>query len=219
MPCTIARLPQSTSAKPLEKIVGNTSYHELIQSYLEQLYAPYAIDIKKSQFFYKNEQYGELYYYSFVKLLTYLQISPEDHVLDIGSGLGKIVFQLFLTTQAASVTGVEINLQRYAICKKIYATMQQQLPDMFANDRKLNILHGDFLNHGFSEISVIYVCSTVFSFDLLDAIGKKINMMPRVKKIASFRKLPHLSNFQLIERIFLHADWEKTPCYLYERSS
>ena len=84
-----------------------------------------------------NEIYGELYYYSVVKLLRYLKITERDHFLDIGSGLGRLVFQIFLTTNAASVTGVEINEQRYDISCKIKDNMKQHkliLDEYISND-------------------------------------------------------------------------------------
>ncbi len=191
--------------------------HEMMQSYLAHLYSPYASDIKKSLFFYKNEHYGEMYYYSFMILLGHLNLTDKDHFLDIGSGLGKIVFQTFLTTHAASVSGIEINALRHQVAVKVNDSLRQQLPDMFTPARTMQIIQGDFLQYDLTHITVIYVCSTVFSFDLLSEIGKKISVMPHVRTIASLRKLPNLSGFQLSKKIFLHADWEKVPCYIYVR--
>ncbi len=192
--------------------------HEMMQSYLEHLYTPHACDIKKSLFFYQNEQYGELYYYGFLKLLKYLNLGDKDHFLDVGCGLGKIVFQSFLTTMVASASGIEINALRYQIAIKVEENIRQQLPDMFRQARSLHMIHGDFLQHDFPNITVVYLCSTVFSFDLLYVVGQKINAMPHVRRIATLRKLPNLSDFKLSKRIFLQADWERVPCYIYERS-
>src|SRR5579862_1245983 len=123
--------------------------HELIQTYLEKIYSPFTDKIKQSMFAESNEIYGELYYYSFVKLLKYLKITTKDHFLDIGSGLGKPLLQVFLTTQAASVTGIETNAQRYHIASKVTALVKQQLPDLFCTNRELNLIHGDFLKSNF----------------------------------------------------------------------
>ncbi len=191
--------------------------HEVIQSYMEHLYTPYTENIKQSLCFYGNEHYGELYYYSAVKLLRYLNILDTDHFLDLDSGLGRLIFQLFLTTNVQTITGIEINGGRYYVSKKISETMQQDLPLM--RHRELNIIQGDFLKRHFSDVSVIYVFSSVFSFALLEAIGKKINDMAHVRKIATFIKLPNMVNFQLIKILDLHCSWDKVPCYIYERKS
>ena len=189
----------------------------LIQSYLDDIYLPFAEDIKQSLYFYDNEHYGEIYYYSVVKLVKYLNISNTDHVLDLGSGLGRVAFQLFLTTNAASITGIEINAQRYDVSKKVNDVLETTTPDVVVKARALNLIHGDFLKYHFDDISVIYVCSYVFSFELLEAMGKKINGMSSVKKIASIGKLPHLVDFKLIKTVFLHCTWDRVACYIYER--
>ncbi len=189
--------------------------HEMIQTYFDTLYNPLNSEIKQSMFGKPNEIYGELYYYSIVKLLKYLEITEKDHFLDVGSGLGKLVFQIFLTTKAASVTGIEINHQRYSISCKIRDQLKQQLPGIFNGSRSLDFLYDDFLNYNFSNINIIYVCSLVFSIDLLNAIGNKINNMNSVKKIVSFRKLSNLNKFKLSKKLFLHGTWDKAACYIY----
>lgn len=196
--------------------------HELIQTYFDAIYDSLDSDVKQSIFAKENEIYGELYYYSVVKLLNYLNITEKDHFLDIGSGLGKLVFQLFLTTQASAVTGIEINYARYEISLKIKKMLEQQFPETFTQERSLNLIHGDFLQcdvtrSDFNDITIAYICGTVFSFPLLTAIGEKINTMNSVEKVVSLRKLPNMNHFMLTKRIFLHGSWDKTACYIYNR--
>lgn len=192
--------------------------HEKIQTYFDMLYGSWHNEIKQSMFGYGNEVYGELYYYSVVKLLKHLNITTKDHFLDLGSGLGKLAFQVFLTTNAASVTGVEINHYRANIACKVKEQMLQTLPELFNNHKKIELLEGDFLQLPFDNISIIYVCNTIFSSELLKAISKKINGINSVQKIVSLRKLPFMNNFKLTKKLFLHATWDKSICYLYCRS-
>jgi SAM-dependent methyltransferase len=192
--------------------------HEIIQSYLSSLYKNIGNDIKESMLSSENEIYGELHYYSVVNLLRYIDISEEDHFLDLGFGLGKLLFQIILTTKAHHITGIEINKNRFNIVSKLFATMQNQLPDSFLN-KNITLLEGDFLQFNFHSITIVYVCSTVFSFILLDTISQKINGMPSVKCVVSFRKLPRLSNFKLTRKLFLHGSWDHAVCYLYSRKN
>ncbi len=148
--------------------------HEMIQKYFDECYKPCIHEIKQTLCLKLNETYGELYYYSLVKLLKYLNITSQDHFLDIGSGIGKLVFQIFLTTEAASVTGIEINTLRHSIAIQIKEKLQQQLPEIFVK-KFLNLQPGDFLNFELDHITIAYVCSIVLSFELLNSIGKKIN--------------------------------------------
>lgn len=190
--------------------------HKTLQPYFDKIYRTYDTHIKVSQ---GDEIYGELLYYSAVKLLKHLKLTPQDHFLDIGSGLGKLVFQIFLTTQVASVTGIEINHARHGIAENVKQKLQNQFPTAFNQNRQLNLIHGDFLKHDFETVTQIYVCSTVFSGDLLRAIAEKVNAMSRVQTIVSLRKLPHLTHFKLSKKLFLHASWDYTTCYLYTRKN
>lgn len=194
-----------------------TVLHEIIQSYFDKLYNPLINDVRQSMFSTSNEIYGELYYYSVVKLLKYLIITEQDHFLDIGSGLGKLVFQIFLTTHAGSVTGIEINQKRHRIASQVSETIKQQLPKFFSHKRGLTLLEGDFLNQDFPNITIVYICATVFSFELLQAIGEKINDMFRLQTIISLRKIPNLEKFTLSRKIFLQGTWDNSVCYIYTR--
>ena len=193
--------------------------HEMVQSYFDRVYGPYERDFKKSLSFGANETYGEIYYYSALKLLNFLKISDKDFFLDVGFGIGKLIFQTFLLTDAATVTGIEINEARYQIACNIKNKIEQELPHLFQGKRSINLINGDFLEYNLDEITIVYLCCTVFSFELLRDVGIKLNSMSSVQKIASFRKLPHLDNFRLIQRIFVHCSWDKVPCYIYIRTA
>jgi hypothetical protein len=193
--------------------------HELIQSYFDKIYKPFQNEIQQSLFSKSNEIYGELYYYSVVKLLEVLEIQEHDHFLDIGSGLGKLVFQLYLTTPAATVTGIEINSQRHHIAYQVSNILKHQLPGLFTKNRALNLIQDDFLTHALNKISIAYVCATVFSFKLICDISQKLNNTHSLQKIVSLRKLPYLNNFTLTKRIFIQGTWDNTACYIYTRKN
>lgn len=190
----------------------------MIQSYLNQLYCSFHDEIEQSIPARGNEIYGELYYNSIVKLQKYLGLSKHDHFLDVGSGLGKVVFQIFLESDIASVNGIEINYNRYAVSHQIKELMVQQLPLIFRQNGSIDLIHGDFLQRKFDDITVLYLCANAFSFEFINAIVDKINEMPNVKKVVSSRKLPHLKHFLLNDKIFLHATWASTSCYIYCRN-
>ena len=191
--------------------------HNLIQHYFESLYSVFSSEINQTLCYQNNEIYGELYYYSIVKLLKYIPIRATDHFLDIGSGLGKLVFQIFLTTPAVNVTGIEINSARMLIAQKIKYNMQNHLPELFKSYKAIHLIESDFLTYQFESVTIVYVCSTVFSSYLLTAISEKINRMASVHTVISMRKLSFLSNFFLRKKIFLHGTWDMTACYIYEK--
>ena len=195
-----------------------TYLDEIVQAYLDRLYKPFYKAIQSSRAAGNNETYGEIFYYSAYRLLRVLQIDANDHFLDIGSGVGKLVLQTFLRTSAKLVTGIEINESRHTIATKILGAIKEELPNLFENQRNLQLIHGDFLKIDLrDDITLVYLCSTVFSFDLLAAMGQKINAMPHVRKVVSFRVVPHLDNFALARKLFLHCSWDRVPCYVYVR--
>lgn len=198
------------------QLLMNIELHEMIQSYFDHCYDSLEHKIQQSTSSKSNEIYGELYYNSVIQLLKYLNLTEKDHFLDIGSGLGKIVFQIFLTTVVGSVTGVEINTERHSIACEVKKMMEKNLPEAFEN-KKICLINDDFLKSDFHNITIVYICSTVFSFELLSNMGSKINSMPNVETVVSFRKLPGLDNFKLTKKIFFQASWDYTPCYLYMR--
>lgn len=203
----------------------NVINHELIQQYISYLYSKVNNITSNLTLNSKNEIYGEIYYYSLLKLLKYLDINQKDHFLDLGSGLGKIVFQVFLTTEACSVTGIEINYDRFVVSKQVKELISKQLSNLFEQKstglhRSINLIYGDFLKHSiydFYNITVLYLCCTVFSIDLLNEIQTKIQTMPKLQKIISFKLLPNLTSFNLTKKFFLHGDWDYTTCYLYTK--
>lgn len=130
--------------------------HELIQSYFDEIYTSLNKDVQKMRPEDPNQIYGELYYYSALKLLKHLNLSPNDHFLDLGSGLGKLVLQLYLTSNIASVAGIEINQERNHIALKAMDKVKQKIssacdsaltsafPSAFNSNRTINFIQGDF---------------------------------------------------------------------------
>lgn len=193
--------------------------HEVIQQSFKECYSVFNSEVKASQCFSANELYGELYYYSVLKLLKNLNMSSKDHFLDIGSGLGKLVFQIFLNTNAYAVSGVEINKERHAIAHQAKELLRSKFTHSENQNRQLNMLLGDFLDLDFPSVTIIYVCSTVFSYELLEAMGKKINAMPGVHTVVTLRKFPDLLDFKLKKKFFLQGTWDSSVCYIYNRES
>lgn len=189
--------------------------HITLQTHFKEYYDVLAKPIKAASFALGNEVYGELYYYSVIKLLKQLHITEQDHFLDIGSGLGKLVLQVFLTTPAHSVTGIEINPQRHEIATNVQEQIIKRYPEH--TQRHLNMILGDFLYFHAPNVTIAYTCSTVFSYALLEAIGEKLNTIETLHTVVSLRKLPDLLNFRLSKKLFLQGTWDNTVCYIYRR--
>ncbi len=196
--------------------------HEAIQGVFHECYGPLEPKLQAAWCLTPDEIYGELYYYSALKLIQELNITEQDHFLDIGSGLGKLIYQVFYTTPAGAVTGVEINQKRHEIAYNLKEHLTQKLNAVLEHPiqhtkRRLEFVLGDILETDFQDVTIAYVCATVFSYGLLERVGQKINNMPSVHTVVSLRKLPDLLKFRLKKKMFLQGSWDTTVCYIYER--
>ena len=188
--------------------------HNKNQKIIDELYNPYKETIKKTLCYRDNELYGEVYYYSVLKLLKQIDYHQDDTFVDIGSGIGKLCFYMYILTDIKNIYGVEINQLRSEIaCKAKQSFLKFQQP----NNRILDFRCDNFLELTIKEVNIAYVCSTIFSFELLENLGKKLNSINSLRQIISFRRLPYLENFKLKKKLFLHCSWDLVGCYIYER--
>lgn len=87
-----------------------------------------------------TETYGELLPESVSKLINAVSITEDDVFLDLGSGLGKVVSQLFLQTKVKESRGIEINPQLHAQAQ----ILNEQIVKEDHNTRKITLSQGDF---------------------------------------------------------------------------
>lgn len=162
-----------------------------------------------------NSTYGEMHYFSVKKLIHYLNITPEDVFVDLGSGLGKLALQVFIQSQAGKVIGIEalsfLNQQTYPVLPHA----REKFPECWENNRVFKLIEDNFLTAHWEDPTIIYTCSTCFRMDLLDAIGLKINDTPSVKQVLSLRPLPTLNRFQLKRVFTVECSWDSALCYHY----
>ncbi len=189
--------------------------HNKNQKLLDSLYEPLQNEIHQTLACNNNELYGEIYYYSIIQLLKHINISNEDRFIDIGSGVGKLCICLYLLTNIKTIYGIEINENRHKIAAK---ALNGLLKSTNNSDRTIHFESADFLDYKAEKFSIAYLCSTIFSYELLEQMGKKLNSISSLNQIISFRKLPHLDNFHLKKKIFLHCSWDLVSCYIYKRN-
>uniref|UniRef100_A0A0N5A338 Histone-lysine N-methyltransferase, H3 lysine-79 specific n=1 Tax=Parastrongyloides trichosuri TaxID=131310 RepID=A0A0N5A338_PARTI len=77
----------------------------------------FAIFRSKAKF--KNLNYGELTYYGFEVLKSHLSINNSDTFVDLGCGVGQIVFQAAVTTPVKKAIGVECDENRISVAKSM----------------------------------------------------------------------------------------------------
>ncbi len=150
-----------------------------------------------------NLVYGEITNKGIFKISEYLN-NFTGNFYDIGSGNGKVIFQMSLISNFIKFTGIEILEIRHLYAKKI----QNELG--FDN---VNLICGDVLDFDISDANVIFMNDVMFSKELQESINNKI---PKDCYYFSFQDN---QNDELIDSILIDISWSeiKFPIKFYRK--
>lgn len=190
--------------------------YELCQEYIARLYhnvQGHGPKIEKNRSIPKT--YGEILYPAMDKLLSAVEFSSQDIFIDLGSGLGKIVIQVFLRTEVKAAIGIEIMPRLHHQALTAAARVREDLPTFYEQARKLEFILGDFLNTSLDEASIILLGSPCFSPRMLARIANMINEKKQIRLVLSLRPLIHLQRLKFIKAMRIEGSWDTTLCYIY----
>lgn len=201
---------------------------ELVQAYLDYLYK------NKSGVIHYNAEakelhlqkhiyatYGEILFPSLQKLLAEIGPTANDVFLDMGSGLGKVVVAVSLITSIQTLYGIEAQepLVHYSnqMLKQVLAEVWA--PQQLSSTPHIEFLTGNFLDAKFKAIidtvTVIYICSTCFSHELMEKIGDLLNRAPNLRAVMSFKPIPTLNRLKFCKAMTVEASWDTAVCHIY----
>lgn len=164
-----------------------------------------------------GETYGEVLYPSIDKLLAELTLTQRDIFVDFGSGLGKMVTQVFLKSPVKEAYGVEILPKLHQQAISVAQTLENDLPIFYNDGRKLTFLLGSFLEIPLPTATVVMIVATCFPQSLLNALGKIIEGMPSIHTVLSLRPMSTLRRLNFKKTIRIECSWDTTLCYMYTR--
>jgi hypothetical protein len=167
----------------------------------------------------KKEQvyltYGEILYDSVEEIIKLSEFTKDDVFFDLGSGLGKVGLHVFMKSPVKQAIGIEYSEKRYDIAMEILKEAKEELPELFDGDRELKNINGNFLKVDISSATVIFICATCYSEELMVSIGEQINKpCKNVKHIFSLKQIPNLT-IPLKENVEIECTWDKTKCFWY----
>lgn len=133
--------------------------------------------------------YGEILYESVIFLIEELKLTKDDVFYDLGSGLGKFVFLVYLMTPVMKSAGVEFSPNRsaraiknediirklYPQCLKCENSLRKTLgkPQLKKVKKQLELQTADMLKVDISDATVIYTCSTCFDAAFMKKLTDK----------------------------------------------
>lgn len=149
--------------------------------------------------------YGEIEIPSFALLCHQVAPTPEDVFYDLGCGSGKAVLMVALSFNIAKACGVELlsELYSYALEQKDKAYQCIETTSYYSKRLELNRLnrveffHANFLEHDFSQATILFVNATCIQEENWEKLLKKIRCLKIGSRIILTSKTINDPAFQL----------------------
>jgi len=150
--------------------------------------------------------YGELTPRGVQRLLNVLQFKESDVFCDLGSGVGKVVLQVAMAVSLKKCIGVELVESRCRSAKTVLRTAQGQ---GLIKAKRVSFRCESFLDSNISDATVVYMCSTCYSTNLMRRIVRKIKgIKKRPVTVVTLRQFDrNHRGFQFIRNVKLDASW------------
>ena len=159
--------------------------------------------------------YGEITYASVRLLLDELRLTDKDVFYDLGSGVGKLVVQAFLSTPVKKSIGVELSSQRYNDSQKVYDKLLKE--KLIQSGRTLRFYNKNIAEVDLSDATVIFMCATCFPKELMQKMTDKFAGLQRSLRIVTLKRLSKNKTFDLVKTISLPMTWSSSSdLYFYE---
>lgn len=163
--------------------------------------------------------YGEILFDSLKTVLDELKLTNRDVFYDLGSGVGKVATQAYLTTPIKKSVGVELAKTRHTKAESIRDQLRNK--NKLDKNRKLEFQNKNINEVDLNDATVVFMCSTCFSDTLMKSIVEKLLKNPNKNlKIITLKQLPTNSHFKLEKTWTLPMTWSNgTQVHLYTTQS
>ena len=149
--------------------------------------------------------------------------SAEGHFVDLGSGVGTMMFAAALYHNFSSVTGIEIlndlfNVTNEVVC--VWNELKEKLPPK-KRDCEIKTLHGDCCYTDWSHADVVWCNATCFDTKIIDMIAKRsVDLKPGAFFIMCTRTLPadFMHFFNVVDSGSIVYNWGEANVTYYKRN-
>jgi SAM-dependent methyltransferase len=168
-----------------------------------------------------NSTYGEITPGALTAILQRLAITKKDVLYDLGSGTGKVVMQSYLEFPFKKVVGIELSAQRYKHAQHALEGLKAR--GLVDKKRSISFIEGDIVGTPYADATVVYLCSTCFSDDLMTKLAEKFSHLKKGARIVTLKQIPHPSKYklELIDESRQAMSWstpEGSPVYIYKKT-
>ncbi len=163
--------------------------------------------------------YGELTPTGVLRLLEHLSLGPKDVFYDLGSGSGKVVIGAAIATRARKCVGIELSKERFTHAQKVLKRVRQQ---KLLTARACGFRRQNLLETYLADATVVYTCSTAFSFRFMDSIGRRLMELNRELRLVTLQEFSRPPRTAVLEgEVVLPTTWDRrcsASIYQFERS-
>lgn len=165
--------------------------------------------------------YGEVVFYSFVRILEMAEPKPQEVFYDLGSGAGKAVFIAGLVFDFSKACGIEKLEGLYNLSIETLANLKT-LPEretlLSHKETNIQFIHGDFLQEDFSDADIVFINATCFRGDLFnEIIVRLLKLKPGARVILGSANLENIGGFELKYSNLHLMSWGLNAVKIYQR--
>lgn len=161
--------------------------------------------------------YGEISYKAVDTVLQDLFITNEDVLYDLGSGVGKMILQSYLSFPFKKVIGIELSKSRYV--QAIEAKNLLEEKKFMSSNRTIRFFQEDFTKSNINDATVVYTGLKNCSDNFMTMLVKKLAKLKNRLRVITLQRLPDSDfyNFTFIKEYRLPMSWSKSSSvYVYE---
>jgi SAM-dependent methyltransferase len=161
--------------------------------------------------------YGEATYEAVARIAQMVEPELAKGVFyDLGSGVGKVVAQIYTTTKARKCVGIELSPTRHKSAQEALVRMGKK--GLIQKGRTISFKQGNILDENLKDATVVFMCSTCFSPELMNKITDKLAAGRKGLVVVTLKQLPHDKRFRLDKTEKMKMTWSaSSPVYLYRR--
>ena len=141
--------------------------------------------------------YGEITYDSVEMLLDDLKLTKNDVFYDLGSGVGKMVVQVYFNTPVKKSVGVELAPTRTKYAQEVKEQLDKD--GLVDKKRKLEFHQKDILELSYTDATVVYCASTCYTEEFMQKMADVLAKGKKGLRVATLKKLPEHKKFELIK--------------------
>lgn len=162
--------------------------------------------------------YGEIEFLSFFSILLKVTPQPHDIFYDLGCGAGKAVLTAAFCFNLNKACGVELLPELYALAN----TQKDKAKQLTTDKKRLDRIHfynDNFLEHNFSEATILFINATCISKPIWELLLKKIMLLKAGSRIILTSKEIQHDKFQLISSSKELMSWGMNLVTIYLKTN